>query len=434
MILIFLFSLLCLGLFAQVRTTNDLSLVKEVAVKGLLGKKFRAGVDMRNVPADSIGLAGFFVLQVGKGDYDFVAGSAKSKSATSADTLWHHYELEGKIEQSAQKIWLYVNTRGNGDFYYDNFTLEIQGPSGEWNSLKIGNGDFSETGSPLNGFKGGEVLKEKSKVSVEYVMDPGSRYMQHVRVHSRGAISFYNYGRNTLKGRYVAVNGAKIYYETYGKGEPLLLMHGNGGSINAFREQIEEFAKHYQVIAVDTRGQGKSEDKTSERFSYELFAQDMKLLLDSLGLKKVNVLGWSDGGNTALIMAMKYPSLVEKLVVMGANLNPEVTSVSPKILKQTRNDLAGLKAKNNASNRIDIMLLELLLKEPNIMPMELKKITAKTLVLAGEKDIILEAHTRAIAGGITGGEVMILKNQSHFVPQENPSLFNRIVLDFLQRP
>ncbi|HTM97228.1 MAG TPA: alpha/beta fold hydrolase, partial [Pedobacter sp.] len=92
-------------------------------------------------------------------------------------------------------------------------------------------------------------------------------------------------------GKYINSKGTKIYYETYGKGEPLLLLHGNGGSITSFKFQIPELAKHYQVIVVDTRGQGKSIDKTTEHFSYDLFAEDMKTLLDTLHLKQVNLLG-----------------------------------------------------------------------------------------------------------------------------------------------
>ena len=430
LIICFLSALSCIG---QVSTSNDLAFVREIPVKDFIGKRFRAGVDIKNVPADSIRLAGFFFLQVGKGDYDFVPKTAQSKPAIDKDSAWHHYEITGTIASTAEKIWLYVNTRGNGDFYYDNFNLEVEITAGSWTKVSIQNADFESSLTPLKGFKGTEKLKDKKGVQIELALDSNRTILHHLHIHSRNSTIIYPYGRDKLKGKYINISDSKIYYETYGAGEPLLLLHGNGGSISDFKSQIAEFAKHFQVIAVDTRGQGKSLGNTHEAFSYDLFAEDMKALLDSLHLKGVNILGWSDGGNTGLTLAIKNPEYVTRLVIMGANLNPEETSVSPKILKQTKTDLNKLKAKNYPEDKNTILLLDMLLKEPQIEQQALKKITAKTLVLAGEKDIILEAHTRSIAKGIPGAELHILEGATHFAPKENSAEFNKIVLDFLMK-
>ena len=104
------------------------------------------------------------------------------------------------------------------------------------------------------------------------------------------------YGDNPLAGHYALVNGIKLYYESYGEGQPLILLHGNGGSINAFANQIPFFEKYYRVIAVDSRLQGKS-GGSSDSISYNLMASDFCALLDYLHLDSVFVLGWSDGGN-----------------------------------------------------------------------------------------------------------------------------------------
>lgn len=97
-----------------------------------------------------------------------------------------------------------------------------------------------------------------------------------------------------------------------------MLLHGNSGSIIQFGEQILPLSQYYKVIAVDTRGQGKSgEDNRAP--TYDLFADDMNALLDPLHLDSVDILGWSDGGNTGLIMAMKYPAKVHKLVTLLLN-------------------------------------------------------------------------------------------------------------------
>lgn len=425
------FTLLSLSVFAQMNTTNDLALVNEVSVKKFTGKRFRAAVDIKNVPADTNSLAGLFILQVGQSDYDFVQKTAQNILATKIDTNWHNYKATGTLSNVAQKIWLYVNTKGNGDFYYDNFTLEVEEKPDEWTHVVVTNGNFEESADPLKYLKGKETLKNRPGIKISLDKNSDTKYLH---IHVSGSKPKYIYGQTREKGKYFNSGHTKIYYETYGKGEPLILLHGNGGSINSFKEQISLFAGHYQVIAVDTRGQGKSTDETSERFTYDLFAEDIKTLLDTLKLKQVNILGWSDGGNTGLILAIKHPEYVKKLITMGANLNPERTSVSPKILNQTQTDLNKLKAKNDIKNRTDILLLEMLLNEPHILPEDLQKITAKTLVLAGEKDVILENHSRLIAKSIPNAELIILKGQTHFAPQENPAIFNQTVLDFLAKP
>ena len=112
-----------------------------------------------------------------------------------------------------------------------------------------------------------------------------------------------------------------MYYEIYGKGEPLLLIHGNGASMNAFKYQIDFFAKKYKVIGVDSRAQGKTVD-TSSVLNYEMMADDLNAFLDSLKIDSANVIGWSDGGINGLLLAIRHPKKVKKLVATGANLVP----------------------------------------------------------------------------------------------------------------
>ena len=136
------------------------------------------------------------------------------------------------------------------------------------------------------------------------------------------------YGRNPAVGKYADIRGFKMYYETYGKGEPLLIIHGNGGSINNFLYQIPYFAQNYQVILADSRAQGKSVDP-SDSLSYEMMTDDLNALLDQLGLKSCYVIGWSDGGINGLLLAIRHPDKVKKLAVTGANLWPDTTAVDP---------------------------------------------------------------------------------------------------------
>ena len=129
-----------------------------------------------------------------------------------------------------------------------------------------------------------------------------------------------------------------------------------------------------------------------------MFADDMKQLLDSLHIKKTNILGWSDGGNTGLIMAVKYPEYVNKLAVMGANLFPTNEAVPDTILDQVRDAIGYEEKKTDARSKMQVRLYTMLLNEPHLTFDDMKKIKSPVLVMAGEYDMILEKHTRHRCG------------------------------------
>src|SRR5579872_1733092 len=114
------------------------------------------------------------------------------------------------------------------------------------------------------------------------------------------------YGDNRAAGKYYDVRGIKMYVEVYGAGKPLLLLHGNGGSISAFSQTIPYFAKKYKVIAVDSRAHGKTID-TKDSLSFEMMADDFSALMDKMHIDSAYVIGWSDGGIDALALAMRHP-------------------------------------------------------------------------------------------------------------------------------
>jgi pimeloyl-ACP methyl ester carboxylesterase len=241
------------------------------------------------------------------------------------------------------------------------------------------------------------------------------------------------YGSNPSASGTVKLQDATLYYETYGSGEPLLLLHGDSQSIYAFLRQIPELSKHYKVIAVDTRGQGKSTDLTTGPLSYDLFANDMKQLLDSLHISKTNILGWSDGGNTGLIMAIRYPSYVNKLAITGANLEPTENAVDAKVLKEISKQLGQWKKDTSAHAAMEVRLFTMLLNEPHISVEGLKSIKAPVLVMAGQHDVILEKHTKLIAASIPNSTLYIFKGASHYVPVEKVNEFNNEVISFFDK-
>src|SRR5674476_524831 len=173
-------------------------------------------------------------------------------------------------------------------------------------------------------------------------------------------------GNNEKVGRYVKIRGFNMYYETYGVGEPLLLIHGNGGSISNFMYQVPYFSKSYKVILADSRAQGKSVD-ASDSLSYELMADDLNALLDTLHLDSCYVIGWSDGGINGLLLAMRHPEKVKKLAVTGANLWPDSTAVDPFVYNWAMKYNDSLKKMPPTPKlKHELKLLHLLSYEPHI--------------------------------------------------------------------
>jgi pimeloyl-ACP methyl ester carboxylesterase len=247
------------------------------------------------------------------------------------------------------------------------------------------------------------------------------------------------YGHNAAVGKYVTLRGFKMYYEVYGKGEPMLIIHGNGGSINNFRYQIPYFAKNYQVILADSRSQGKSVDN-KDSITYEMMSDDLNALMEYLQVKNANVIGWSDGGIEGLLLAMNHPDKVKKLAVTGANLWPDTSAVDKFVydyaykMNQVAVDTMK-KIKNPTEDmKVQVKLLHLLSYEPHIKLAALKKITCPTLVIGGDHDVIRNKHTMLIAENIANSYLWIIPNSGHSTPIFYRDIFNQVVGDFFAKP
>ncbi len=242
------------------------------------------------------------------------------------------------------------------------------------------------------------------------------------------------YGRNPAAGRYLNTRGFKLYYETYGKGDPLLIIHGNGGSINNFMYQIPYFAKAYQVIVADSRAQGKSVD-TKDSLSYEMITDDLNALLDSLHLKQCYIIGWSDGGIEGLMMAIRHPDKVKKLAVTGANLWPDTTAVDPFVYNYAMGMNKKLKAAPaTPKTKAQLKLVHLLSYEPHITTAQLGTIQCPALIIGGDHDVIRVQHTVLIAQSVPNSDLWILPNSGHSTPIYYKDDFNRIVDNFFKKP
>jgi pimeloyl-ACP methyl ester carboxylesterase len=243
------------------------------------------------------------------------------------------------------------------------------------------------------------------------------------------------YGANPAAGHTFVHDGVALYYEVYGSGEPLLVVHGNGGSIGSLAAQIEYFREHHQVIAMDSRDHGRSGD-SADALTYEKMTDDLAALLDDLEVGPVDVLGWSDGGIEALLLGMRYPDKVKRLVAMAPNLNPSEDALYPETIALMRDALDSMppEERDTPQGRRELKTTQMMLVEPNIDAEDLGSIEAPTLIMVGDHDVIRPEHAVEIYEHLPNGALKILRNATHMAPQDDPARFNRTVERFFRKP
>ncbi len=266
-----------------------------------------------------------------------------------------------------------------------------------------------------------------SQADVKKVMDDYEKQLK-----DKNAVP---YGHNKAAGKYYNIRGFKMYAEIYGEGQPLLIIHGNGGSINNFIYQIPYFEKKYKVIIADSRAQGKSKDP-GDSLTYEMMADDYAALLDSVTKDSAYVIGWSDGGINALLLAIRHPEKVKKLAATGANLVPDTTAVPQVIWDMFTPMFKNLQAKTtkNVMEKNSYKLLRLLMEQPHIPLTDLQKISCPSLIIGGDHDVIKEEHTMLIYKNIPKAYLWILPASGHGTPIMYADDFNRVIDRFFSNP
>ncbi|OXA86548.1 alpha/beta fold hydrolase [Flavobacterium hercynium] len=236
------------------------------------------------------------------------------------------------------------------------------------------------------------------------------------------------YGDNKEAGHFKQINGIQMYYEVYGSGKPLVLLHGNGGSIRSQGNRIEYFKQFFQVIAIDSRAHGKSVDNSPTPLTYKQMANDVSTLLDSLQIKNAYIWGQSDGGILGLLLAINHPDKTERVAVFGANTVPGKKAVYDEIDKLVVDTLKATKDPHTKK------LYTLLDKEPNITDKDLQKIKCPILVMTGDRDAIRLEHSIRIFNNIPNSNLFVMPGATHFGSYEKPELFNLVLLNFFNQP
>ncbi len=211
----------------------------------------------------------------------------------------------------------------------------------------------------------------------------------------------------------IEVNNVNLFYENIGEGRPIILLHGNGEDHKIFNKLISLLSKDYSVYAIDSRCHGNSEK--TKNISYNILMEDIVAFIEKLGLKNPILYGFSDGGIIGLLLASRYPNVLSKLIISGANTNPFA-------LKRKWRYLFKVTYFFTRSNKIEMML-----KEPNIQKDDLNNIKIPVLVLAGENDIVKEKDTKYISDNINTSTLNILMKETHSsYVIDNNKLYNAI--------
>lgn len=270
-------------------------------------------------------------------------------------------------------------------------------------------------------------------------------------------LSFFNHAQAqtapsthaAIKGQFANINGHKIYYERIGSGRPLVLLHGGINSIHSsFKNQIEYFAAHREVIGIEQVGHGHTPD-TDAPYSYFQMAKDTADLLRSLNISNADFMGWSDGGILALLIARYNPDLVHRVVASGANtrlvgMTPEeikkIRDSSPEQLaadfdKKYRDQYVAVSPDGEkhwpilAKKIWDLWLTPLILEDK-----DLALIQAPTLIINGDKDLIPVEHAVEIFKALPKGQLYILPNTEHHTFELAAPLMNPVMLNFFNSP
>ena len=241
-----------------------------------------------------------------------------------------------------------------------------------------------------------------------------------------------------MESGYAPVNGIEMYYAVYGKGDPVLFIHGGLGHADIWAHQVSDLMLDHKVIVADSRGHGRS-TRTEAPYGYDLMASDYVALLDHLKIDKTALVGWSDGGIIGLDIAMKHPERLTKLFAHAANstvdgLTPTVGTdpVFANYIEKMGGEYQRLSKTPDQYDAFLEQIGQMWASEPAWTTEQLAAITVPTAIVLGDHDeAITREHTEYLAATIPGAELIILPEASHFAMLQDPAGYTRAVRDFI---
>ena len=266
-------------------------------------------------------------------------------------------------------------------------------------------------------------------------------YLRPMSVNYLNYLIWKNTSNPATQTGFIENRGAYIHYVAYGHGYPLLLLHGGlSNKLTWFSQVPWLVAAGRQVILIDTRGHGDSTHGNLE-LSYQLFAEDAKRVLDQLNIQRTDIVGWSDGGITALLLDLKAPERVNRIVAISANFHPsglipESSRTLTQDSHQTQNQIIDILRNwwpdtHNAHPNLENELYKLWQTSPQLKHADLQAIKAPTLIIAGENDVIDLQHSGELAQMLAFGKIEIILGAGHASLITHAKQINELIASFL---
>jgi len=413
-------AIISVSLFASISDAQDnwVSYSKAISATNYAGDNFRLTAKVRTELSDDSAAAHLWARvdkDHGSGFFD----NMDDRPIRSSN--WKSYTVQGKIDTGAARLAFGMYCSYNGKFYFDDLKLEIETADSKWTNVFTANFEDGKLDGLGEGIQIGKNGVNK-KFTATVVSPNGASKALLIR-----GTDVPNYGVNNKVGKFADVNGIKLYYEIYGTGAPLVLLHGNGGSISNFSPFITTLMKKYKVIGIDSRSQGRSTN-TNATLNYDLMASDVNALLDQLHIDSVFVWGQSDGAILGLLLAKDYPKKVKRALTYSPNIQPDSLALFPWAIDLMR------KTVSETTDPKERALNQMMLDYPNFPYSELSKIKAPVLMMCGDRDMIRPEHILKMYQNIPNSQLCVLPGATHFGSWEKQELFLTIMNDFFNKP
>ncbi|MDX2071736.1 MAG: alpha/beta hydrolase [Haliscomenobacter sp.] len=350
---------------AHVKAQNWVSYSTSIPAKGLEGLPFRLKAMIKAEIAHDSANARMWIRINKPTKMGFFENMRNRPIRNKA---WKPYQIDGIIDSGAVKISFGALCEFDGKFSYDDFKLEVETRKGEWKTIFSEDFEDGKTEPFVQGVQGG-TSGINNKFSATTIKGGSSKSGQYLEILGKGVPS---YGFNKAAGKLAEVNGARIYYEVYGEGKPLVLLPANGWGMPGLVSEIEYFLnKKYQIIVIEPRNSPKNWSK-GQALSFELMASDVNEVLKKQGVDSAYIIASDQIG---FYLAQKFPDKVKKMAIDEFYVRSDTFGIEPWAHQLLKNSMEKEKEERN-HNR-----LNLILNTPQISFSDLEKIQAEVLLI-----------------------------------------------------
>lgn len=415
-----LLSVICLPLAAQ---ENWASYSQAIKTEGHEGRRFRFEAAVRAEIEDDSAAAHLWARvdkKTGSGFFENM-GNRPVRSRE-----WKTYTIEGKIDSGSYQLAFGLWCQYNGTYFLDAVQLSIETAKDKWTTVLSDGFESAGMGNWKQGIQRWEEEGSGFNTLFQAASSTTNPFQGRQCLKITGK-NLPNYGKNTKAGKYLDVNGIRLYCETYGSGQPLVILHTSGSSIEDATQFIPKWATNHKVIAFDLRGHGNSSGRDTE-VSYALMTDDIAKALVQLKIDSAYIWGFSDGAIIGLSLAANHPGLVKKLLAGVPNILPDTTAVHP-VIHQFMEKTANAPADSDQRKMARWML-----SSSGLSFEKMAGIQCPVLLVTGDRDWVKLEHTLRIFQSIPQSQLCMIPGATHRAPWEKKDLFLQLAADFFDKP